>query len=74
MREKIQNSSGHGGSSLKCDVIPSYVIAHQHFAARLLNWVLNLFKISSGFRSIFCEVVFSVRQKYEDNSCSQFFY
>ena len=66
MREKLEVASRRGGtvSSLKCDVVPSYVIAHQNFAVRLLKWVLDLFKKSSGFRTIFCEVVFSVSQDY----------
>ena len=47
-------------NSLKCNVIQSFVAAHQHFAVRTLGWILDLFKKSSGFRTLFCEVVFSV--------------
>jgi len=43
---------------LKSKVVPSYVIAHQWFVSRLLAWIPSLFKVSSGFRALFSEVVF----------------
>ena len=41
---------------LKSRVVPSYVVAHQDFVARLLNWLPSLFEISSGFQALFSEV------------------
>lgn len=63
LRIKIEASSKREWKGLTCDIIPTYILAHQNFAIRLLNWILELFKKSSGFRLIFCDVIFSV----EDN-------
>ena len=39
-------------------VVPSYVVAHQAFVAKLLNWLPSLFEISSGFRALFAEIMY----------------
>ena len=43
---------------LKSNVVPSYVVAHQAFVAKLLNWLPSLFEISSGFRALFAEIMY----------------
>ena len=43
---------------LKSKVVPSYIVAHQWFVSRLLAWIPSLFKVSSGFRALFAEVIF----------------
>ncbi len=45
---------------LKTKILPSYVVAHQNFAVRLLDWVARLFTRCSGFRALFSQVVFCV--------------
>ena len=52
---------------LKSRVVPSYVVAHQDFVARLLTWLPSLFEISSGFRALFSEVCFLHRQSSISN-------
>ena len=39
-------------------VVPSYVVAHQAFVEKLLNWLPSLFQISSGFRALFAEIMY----------------
>jgi len=48
---------------LKSKVVPSYIVAHQWFVSKLLAWIPSLFKVSSGFRAIFSEVVFRNRKE-----------
>eukprot|EP00092_Neocalanus_flemingeri_P020804 GFUD01022541.1.p1 GENE.GFUD01022541.1~~GFUD01022541.1.p1 ORF type:complete len:1872 (+),score=427.20 GFUD01022541.1:98-5617(+) len=48
---------------LKSKVVPSYVVAHQMFVSRLLTWIPSLFKVSSGFRALFSQVVFMNRKE-----------
>ena len=45
---------------LKTRLMPSYIVAHQNFAVRLLKWLTTLFGRCSGFRALFAEVFFSV--------------
>jgi len=45
-------------SVLKAKVVPSFVVAHQAFVMRLLEWLPSLFRVSSGFRAIFAQVLF----------------
>jgi hypothetical protein len=48
---------------LKTNIVPSYVMAHQVFAVRLLEWLTGLFARCSGFRALFADVFFNVRRK-----------
>ena len=45
---------------LKTVILPSYIVAHQNFSVRLLDWLLRLFTKCSGFRALFAEVFFCV--------------
>ena len=60
---------------LKSKVVPSYIVAHQNFVMRLLEWLPSLFRVSSGFRAIFSQVLFmegpetSVKVKRPDCAC-----
>ena len=56
IRDKIELHSRRDGRSLKCDIIPTSIIAHQLFAVRLLTWLYELLKKHSGFRTIFVDV------------------
>ena len=47
----------------KSNVVPSYVVAHQAFVAKLLNWLPSLFEISSGFRALFAEVFLGAKSR-----------
>ena len=69
MRDKIVSGfrrSGH--NPLKVEVVQTFFIAHQTFASRLMTWILELFQKSSGFRSIFCDVIFSVRTSLNESA------
>ena len=48
---------------LKTKVVSSYVVAHQDFVSRLLNWIPSLFEISSGFRALFAKIMFQELKK-----------
>ena len=62
-------------SVLKSKVVPSYIVAHQNFVMRLLEWLPSLFRVSSGFRAIFAQVLFmegpetSVKVKRQNCAC-----
>jgi E3 ubiquitin-protein ligase UBR2 len=45
---------------LKTKILPSYIVAHQNFAIRLLNWLTTIFSKCSGFRALFANVFFCV--------------
>jgi E3 ubiquitin-protein ligase UBR2 len=59
--DRIYQSSRRDGHRLKTAVLPSYVVAHQEFAIRLLQWLPTLFDRCSGFRALFAEIAFSVK-------------
>ncbi|XP_042869971.1 E3 ubiquitin-protein ligase UBR2-like isoform X4 [Penaeus japonicus] len=51
-----QTSRG-SGRPLRVQVMPTYVIAHQIFASRLLTWLHNILESAQAFRLIFSEIV-----------------
>lgn len=58
--DKIYRSSRRDAPRLKTAIVPSYAIAHQDFAAKLLEWLVSMFEQCSGFRALFAEIAFSV--------------
>ena len=59
-RDKISLRSRRDSPGLKTVILPSYVLAHQFFAIRLLGFIVGLFEKCSGFRALFAELAFSV--------------
>ena len=56
IRDKIEATSKRDGRPLKCEMVPTYIIAHQNFAVRLLEWMYGLLKRHSGFRELFVQI------------------
>ena len=56
IRDKIEATSRRDGRSLKCEVMPTFIVAHQNFAVRLLSWLYEILKRHSGFRAIFANI------------------
>ncbi|XP_058255493.1 E3 ubiquitin-protein ligase UBR1 isoform X2 [Hemibagrus wyckioides] len=53
----IRSSSEHiTQQSLRVELLPSTVMAHQTFALRLGNWFQQIIGYSVGFRHVFCQV------------------
>ena len=65
IRDKIESTSRRDGRSLKCEIVPTYIIAHQNFAVRLLTWLYELLQKHSGFRTLFVNIA----QDKEKTSC-----
>lgn len=61
IRDKMSGSTPHEDKPLNTVILPSYTVAHQYFAIQLLEWLVKLFGKCSGFRALFAEVAFSVR-------------
>ena len=56
IRDKIETASKRDGRPLKVEMVPAYIIAHQNFAIRLLDWLYGLLKRHSGFRELFVQI------------------
>ena len=56
IRDKIETASKRDGRPLKVEMVPTYIIAHQNFAIRLLEWLYSLLKRHSGFRELFVQI------------------
>ena len=63
IRDKMSGSTRRDDKPLNTVILPSYTVAHQHFAVDLLEWVTKLFTKCSGFRAIFAEVAFSTSEE-----------
>jgi len=59
-RDRVETNCRMMGieTPLKTSVIMSYLVAHQEFAFRLLQWLSEQFERCSGFRALMAEVFF----------------
>lgn len=63
LRDKIDRLSRRQSLPIGTSILPAYVVAHQNFAIRLIEWLPKLFHKCSGFRALFAEVALSMEEQ-----------